>query len=189
MRFNCLVALAPLALAACAFAQGRVYDVPIDEARRVLASTGLPPLVFGSEVPTLEVQTQSPSQVVWILRRHGAELMRYVADLEAAGEGSTRVTLSIAGPTSGRFGNVDQRLAENNTLRSLYLTAMEERVASALERRPFEVASLYPAMAAATAANIGSITARMDRAAEANRRESRENIEKAYRDEAAGRPY
>ena len=41
-------------------------------------------------------------------------------------------------------------------------------------------------MAAATAVNIGPISAQMDRAIPAHRREARENIEKAYRDEAAG---
>lgn len=63
---------------------------------------------------------------------------------------------------------------------------MEERIASAFERRPFNQASILPAAAAATAANIGRISADMDRIAEADHRRERENIERAYREEAAG---
>lgn len=163
--------------------------MPLDEAHRLLARTGLPPQVFGSETPALEIRSDSPSQVRWILRRHGAELMRYVATLSAEGEGRTRVTLELNAPSSGRFGNVQKRLSENDTIRRLYTKAMEERIASTLERRPFEIASLYPAMAAATAANIGAISARMDQPAEGNRREAGETREKGHRDEAAGLGY
>jgi hypothetical protein len=158
------------------------------EAQRLLARTGLPPLVFGTE-PVSLTRADSGSNMVWIVRKDGAEVLRYVAILSPEGERSTRVTLTIRGATQGRFGNVEQRLAENSTIRDLYLTAMDERIASALERRRMNMGRIYRATAGATIANIGAINARMDRAAAGYRRRDRENIEKAYRDEAAGHSY
>jgi hypothetical protein len=183
-----LLGLAPLALiAGRAQTYGGVYAVPIGEARQVLARTGLPPLVFGSEEPEVAVQAEGPSRIVWILRKDGAEMMRYVAVLSPDGDGATRVNLDLVGATQGPYGHTGERLAQNEAIRNLYLVAMEERIASALERRPFESARIMPATAAATAANIGRISADLDRIAEADRRRERANIERAYREEAAGR--
>jgi hypothetical protein len=66
---------------------------------------------------------------------------------------------------------------------------MNERIASALERRPFEMSRIYPVMGVATLANINAIMAQFDRASEQYKRSSRANIEKAYRDEARGVDY
>lgn len=182
-----LLGLAPLALiAGRAQTGGSVYAVPIGEARKELARTGLPPLVFGSDEPDVAVRAEGPSRIVWILHKDGAEMMRYVALLSPDGETSTRINLDLVGATQGPFRNAGERLAQNGTIRHLYLVAMEERIASALERRPFDTAKILPATAAATAANIGRISQDIDRIAEADRRRERENIERAYREEAAG---
>jgi hypothetical protein len=183
-----LLGLAPPALVAgCAQSQGSVYAVPIGEARQVLARTGLPPLVFGSNEPEVAVRAEGPSRIVWILHRDGAEMMRYVALLSPDGEASTRVSLDLVGATEGPFGKTGERLAQNESIRRLYLVAMEEQVASALERRPFDRSKILPATMAATAANIGRVSADIDRIAEADQRRERENIERAYREEAAGK--
>jgi hypothetical protein len=63
---------------------------------------------------------------------------------------------------------------------------MEARIASALEHRPFDQPTILPATAAATAADIGRISQDIDRIVEADQRGERENIERAYREEAAG---
>ena len=182
-----LLGLAPLALiAGHAQLRGSVYAVPIGEARQVLARTGLPPLVFGSNEPDVTVRADGPSRIVWILHKDGAEMMRYVALLSPDGETSTRISLDLVGSTQGPFRNTGERLAQNGTIRNLYLVAMEERIASALERRPFDSSKIMPATMAAAAANIGRIGEDMDRIAEADRRRERENIERAYREEAAG---
>jgi hypothetical protein len=192
MRYGPLVGIAVLGLAPLALIAGRaqtrdsVYAVPIGEARQVLAKTGLPPLVFGSNEPDFAVRAEGPSRIVWILHQDGAEMMRYVALLSPNGETSTRINLDLVGATQGPFRHTGERLAQNGAIRHLYLVAMEERIASALERRPFDTAAILPATAAATAANIGRISADMDRIAEADRRRERENIERAYREEAAG---
>jgi hypothetical protein len=158
----------------------------MSEARQVLARTGLPPLVFGSNGPDVAVQADGPSRIVWILHKDGAEVMRYVASLSPEGETSTRVSLNLVGATEGRFRQTGERLAQNGAIRNLYMIAMEERIASALERRPFDTAKIMPATVAATVANIGRIGEDMERIAEADRRRQRENIERAYRQEAAG---
>jgi hypothetical protein len=182
-----LLGLAPLALiAGRAQTRGGVYAVPIGEARKVLEGTGLPPLVFGSDEPEVAVRAEGPSRIVWILHRDGAEMMRYVALLSPDGETSTRINLDLVGATAGPFRNTGERLRQHGAIRHLYLVAMEERIASALERRPFDTATIMPATVAATAANIGRIGEDMDRMAEADRRRERENIERAYREEAAG---
>ena len=192
MRYGPLIGIALLGVAPLALIAGRaqtggsVYAVPIGEARKMLEGTGLPPLVFGSDEPEVAVRAEGPSRVVWILHKDGAEMMRYVASLSADGEASTRISLDLVGATAGPFRYAGERLAQNGTIRHLYLVAMEERIASALERRPFDQTKILPATAAATAANIGRIGADMDRIAEADRRRERENIERAYREEAAG---
>jgi len=188
-----LLGLAPLALiAGRAQTQGSVYAVPIGEARKVLAGTGLPPLVFGSDEPEVAVRAdgavgpEGTGRIVWVLHKDGAEMMRYVALLSPDGDTATRISLDLVGATAGPFRYAGERLRQNGATRHLYLVAMEERIASALERRPFDEATILPATAAATAANIGRISADMDRIAEADRRRERENIERAYREEAAG---
>jgi hypothetical protein len=182
-----LLGLAPLALIASrAQTQSGTYAVPIAEARKVLEDTGLPPLVFGSDEPEVAVRAEGPSRIVWILHEDGAEMMRYVASLSPAGDASTRIELDLVGATQGRFGKTGERLAQNESIRHLYLVAMEEQIAAALERRPFDRTTILPATAAAAAANIGRISQDMDRIAEADQRRERENIERAYREEAAG---
>ncbi|MEA3031012.1 MAG: hypothetical protein QOG13_2337 [Sphingomonadales bacterium] len=198
MRYGPLIGIALLGLAPLALIAGRaqtrggVYAVPIGEARKVLEGTGLPPLVFGSDEPEVAVRAEGPvgvegaGRIVWILHKDGAEMMRYVALLSADGDASTRISLDLVGATQGPFRNTGARLAQNGAIRHLYLVAMEERIASALERRPFDETAIMPATAAATAANIGRISADMDRIAAADQRRERENIERAYREEAAG---
>jgi hypothetical protein len=195
MRYGLVIGIALLGIAPLTLIAGRaqtygsVYAVPIGEAQQVLKRTGLPPLVFGSNQPDVAVRAEGPSRIVWILRSRGAEMMRYVAELSPDGDTATRVSLDLVGATEGPFGNVGERLSQNGTIRHLYLVAMEERIASALERRPFETTRIWPATAAATAANIGALSESLDRVAEAERRRERANIEKAYRDEAAGIAY
>jgi hypothetical protein len=192
MRTGSLIGIVLLGLAALALIAGRaqpagsVYAVPIGEARQVLAKTGLPPLVFGSNEPEVRVEAEGPSRIVWILHQDGAEMMRFVAELSPDGETATRISLDLVGAARGRFGGTGERLAQNETIRHLYLVAMEERIASELEHRPFNEAAILPATAAATAANIGRISQDIDRIAEADQRRERENIERAYREEAAG---
>lgn len=182
-----ILALTALVLAAgCTQDRGTVYQVPPAQARQVLMATDLPPFVFGTETPPHEVRADGPSEIVWIVRRGDVEVFRYVAHLAEARDGATRVKVELKGAEGGPAGDVAQKLKDKPAIRTLYLTAMRERVASALEGRPFQMSRLYPAMTVATAENMGAIRASVDQAATDSERMERKNIEKAYREEAAG---
>jgi len=165
---------------------GQVFDVPVGEAHQLLEQTGLPPEVLGSEEHDFEVQANDPARIVWIVKEDGKEAMRFIADLSTAGEKSTRVYVDVAGPASGPMSYVATRLTEYRTIRNLYVTAMEEQVAAALSHREFHLAAVYPAMMVAFLANIGQLNDMDERDSEATRKRARDNLAKAYRDEAAG---
>lgn len=186
-----IVAAAALSLlaAACAREKGTVYALPYDEARQLLLATGLPPMVFGTAEPDWTVRTGPPNEIAWIVKRNGGELFRYTATLDTVDNTHTRVAVALTGAASGPGGDVAQKLADNPSIRALYEVAVEERVASALERRPFDLQRIAPAMATATVANLDAINRQFDEASAEFRRRDRANIEKAYRDEAAGRRY
>ena len=165
---------------------GQVFDVPVGEAHRILEQTGLPPEVLGSEEHDFEVQAEDPARIVWIVKEDGKEAMRFIADLSTAGEKSTRVYVDVAGPASGPMSYVASRLTEYRTIKNLYVTAMEEQVAAALNHREFHLTAVYPAMMVAMLANIGQLNDMDERDSEATRKRYRDNLAKAYADEAAG---
>jgi hypothetical protein len=183
-----IAAIASMALIAACTQQGGVrYQVPIVEARQALMTAELPPMVFGSDPPETEVQADGPSEIVWIARRNNAELFRYVAHLTEDGGGATRVRVELKGARGGPAGDIAKSLSDHPKIRDMYLVAMNERVASTLEHRPFEMSRIYPAMTAAAVANMGALQASADQAAAASQQQDRDTIAKAYRDEAAGR--
>ena len=59
--------------------------------------------------------------------------MRFVAKLEPEEPYKTRVTVLVQAPTESPYGNMDQRLKDHKEITNLYLTAMNEQVASRLE--------------------------------------------------------
>ena len=159
--------LAAILVAACSQDRGTVYSVPLDRARQILTKTDLPP-VFGSAAPSFEVRTYKPSEVTWIVSRNGDELMRYTATLSVAGEGKTRVELELKGAKGGPAGDVERRFAENKSVKNLYLVAMEERIASAIQARPLDMSKIYPALATAALANMGNMRKSLDEAVKAS---------------------
>jgi hypothetical protein len=178
-------ALALLCLSACG-KDGVVYPRAIEDVHTVLANTDELPPVFGSDEPDHSVDSSDPNAVAWILSKDGSEVMRFVAKLEPEEPNKTRVIVTVTAPTESPYGNMDQRLKDHREITNLYVTAMNEQVASRLENRPFDLSKTYGALAAATAANIGTISRQMDAAADAAHKRDDANIRKAYADEAAG---
>jgi hypothetical protein len=178
-------ALALLCLSACG-KDGVVYPRAIEDVHTVLANTDELPPVFGSDEPDHSVDSSDPNAVAWILSKDGSEVMRFVAKLEPEEPNKTRVIVTVTAPTESPYGNMDQRLKDHREITNLYVTAMNEQVASRLENRPFDLSKTYGALAAATAANIGTISRQMDGAADAAHKRDDANIRKAYADEAAG---
>ena len=182
IRRTILVALLPAILvAACSQDRGTVYSVPLDRARQILSKTDLPP-VFGSYAPSVDIRANRPSEVTWIVSKNGYEIMRYIATLSEAGQGRTRVGLELKGAKSGPAGDVEQRFAENPSTRNLYLVAMGERIASAIEGRSLDMTKIYPALGAAALANMGNMRKSLDEAVKAS-----EELERAHRQSARRR--
>ena len=151
MRPTILFALLPALLVAGCMEPGPVYKVPLAKARQILARTDLPP-VFGSHAPTVQVQANKPSEVTWVVSKDGSEIMRYVATVKEAGEGRTRIALALKG----------ERFANNLSAKNLYLVAMEEKIASAMEGRTMDMSKVNPALAVAVVANMGAMRKQID---------------------------
>lgn len=173
--------LAVLLPGACGRNQSIVADRPISEVHSLLAGADELPPVFGTDEPDLRMATADPNAVAWILSVKNQEIMRFVATLSPEGKRKTSIDLAVQAPPK-----FEKRLADNAAVRDFYLAAMREQVASTLEGRPFDLTHTYPHMQKAIAANIGSIAASAEAAAEASRKRDRENIERAYATEAAG---
>ncbi len=151
MRRSILLALLPALLVAGCMESGPVYKVPIVKARQILANTSLPP-VFGSHAPTVQIQANKPAEVTWVVSKDGSEIMRYIATVSEAGEGRTRIGLALKG----------ERFANNLSAKNLYLVAMEEKIASAMEGRTMDMSKINPALAVAVVANMGAMRKQID---------------------------
>lgn len=173
-----------LSLAACG--QGKVYQRPLAPMHDSLAAVKELPPVFGSAAPDVSIEASDPATVSWLVIMNNAEVMRFVAKLEPKDASSTRMTLDLIGSPADPDGKVQKRLKEHPELKHLYLVSMQEEIDSTLEGRKFDASATYGALAAATAANIGSISRQMEAAADADRKHDEANIRKAYADEAAG---
>ncbi|MEZ0252379.1 MAG: hypothetical protein ACAH20_15700 [Methylobacteriaceae bacterium] len=125
------------------------YDIKINDARRLLISFCLPPLVFGSDPPDCEAKILDDSRIGWIGKRRGGEVFRYVATLTDTGKSKTKIGLDFLGASSGPAGNTQQKLNEKPALRNLFLVAMREQISSTLERRSYNFSQIVPAMAPA----------------------------------------
>ena len=157
MRHFIAIAFAAVMAAACT-QKGTVYQVPIAEARRAVVASVLPPSLFGLQTPDWYVSgTAGNSDVAWVGRKNGKELFRYVASLKEESQGSTRVNVELIAASD----------AENPALKKFYLVAITERIASTLERRPFDMERIKSAKVAAAVGNMGAIRASMEEAAAA----------------------
>jgi hypothetical protein len=157
------------------------YALPANEVQARLGHSGLPQLVFGEEEPKFVLHS-APNKISWEVQKDGATVMTYVADLTPLDADHTKVRVAMIGVTEGKFGNVEARLRGDRTLKNLYLTAMKEQVDSVLANHPFRYSAISGATAAATAAHMHQIEGWLDRAAEAQHREERANMDKAYHD-------
>ena len=165
---------------------GEVYPGAAGEIRQALLGIDeLPPLFGGNAVDT-RVINNGDGTITWTASQQFKPVLRFIARVEPVDEAHTRVTVQITGPTSAEDDEVTRRLAENPTVRDLYLAAMVEQVDATLEGRDFDMSAISGQLAVATAANIGETVDRLDRAAAEYRRQDAENVAKAYEQEANG---
>lgn len=164
MTLRNIIAVACVAfLTAACTKEGKVYQVPLADARRDVGGSVLPPSLFGVQTPDWYVSgVAGTSDVFWIGRKNGREVFRYLATLTEESKGSTRVNVELK--------NASGPDAENSALKKFYLVAITERIASTLERRPFDMQRIQSAKAAAAIGNMGAIRASMEEAAAASER-------------------
>ncbi len=157
----------------------RTYDLPIAEVHRTLEKTGLPPMVFGSAMPNVSLKADDPRKVIWIIQQGRSRRIQYVAELEPVSKTSTKVTVRLEAPDLP-----DRAAPVNWPVKNLYVTAMDEQIASKLEGRDFDDAILYAPMATAVVANMGRLHEQAMQVADAHAQRDRDNVERAYANDA-----
>jgi hypothetical protein len=180
-RFITLVAL--VVLAACSPA-AKVTKMPVNAVQAKLVDMESPPFVFGNGPPGMEdmggpkfaLEEQKPNALVWVVSQEGTAFLKFQADLTAVDPQSTSIAVKVSGATPEIQANIDKQ----PQIANLYLLAVTERIEATLEDRAFEMSRLNPAIAAATAANMGKINANFDEAAKNFKDRDRENMLKAY---------
>ena len=131
---------AALLLSGCGAASlGQTFDITAAEAKQILKRTEVPYDVLGNNDLRSHVIEKSPTSLVWKVTLEGAEYLQFTADLSSADPASTQVVVSVKGPASGRYAKMEKALNDNVTVKNLYLAAMEEEIAAALEKRDFDM--------------------------------------------------
>jgi hypothetical protein len=121
---------------------GQVFGRPAAEVRDALKGLDLPPHVFGSVPKTVRVLTPSPGTMVWSIYEYENELMRYVVTLAAEGASATRVSVDVTKPNGAPLGNAAANVVRNRAVRNIYVIAMKEQIAAALEQRDFQTVKI-----------------------------------------------
>ena len=84
--------------------------------------------------------------------------MTFTARITPEGGSATRVTVDVEGARTGKYGDVQARLAKAKETQTLYLVSMTEAVDSTLDRRAFDITSrTYPALITAGTANTARL--------------------------------
>ena len=130
--------LSAILVAACVPDSNPGYPVTVDRARQILLKTDLQP-IFDGVSPNVRIQASKPTEVSWILSHDGSELIRCIATISEVGQAKTRVALECKGT-----GDVEKRLVEVPKARTIVLVAVREKIASALEGRPVDMAKITP---------------------------------------------
>lgn len=178
LRWAAALAVAGL-LAACGGNSAEVYPIAAQDMAGRLQAVQVPMFMFGTEGAMADSPAASvdgPNQVSWPIRQGSEELFRYVATIEPAGENQSSVRVSIL-PGNAR---VAQGLKDNPDIGELYEIAMVEAIDSTLEGRAFSMAAIGPATVAAARNRMGEINARFDREIEQHRKQTQDNLERAY---------
>lgn len=174
---------AALLLSGCgAVSPGQTFEITAAEARQILKRTEVPYDVLGSNDLRSYVIEKGPSTLVWKVTLDGAEYLQFAAELSANNPESTQVVVSLQGPASGRYAKMGKALDDNVTVKNLYLAAMEEEIAAALQKRDFDMMKITPQLLAATGANLGAISDRFDHPTQPSEKKARAAKEQAAAD-------
>jgi hypothetical protein len=166
--------------------EGRIYLRPAADVRAVILATDLPFPLQGTRHAAVQARRMPDGGIELALAdEEGRPQMRFLAGITDLGHAKTRVVLSYAG-AGAAYGAVDKGMAAHPEIEALYLKTMREQVDAELEGRPFNNLAIGREIATAFVANAGAISRQMQAAGDEFRRRDRENIERAYAEEARG---
>lgn len=161
------------------------YDIAPQKVMDTLVTTGLPPMVFGSD-PKFQRNSPAPGLIEWKVSSDGPRKLRLQAQVKPVSATRTTVVVSVLEPTADELKKAG--VGGAGALLEMYRVAMAEKIDATLTNRPFNISKTYPAMQEATVANFAAIARDLDDFSKKKAREDDANIAQAYEDEAAGRP-
>lgn len=183
-----MLAVAALVAACGLLPSGKSYPLAIRDVRQTLLAMQPPMEFFPAQAAGARVQRDSDTRISWLLvDRQGGGLLTFVADLEEEGPAETRINVSILPPAGARHDQVAKGLEENPSAADFFRSAMAEQIASRLEKRDFDMAAIQGKMMMAAIATMPKMQENLDKAVEKEQARNRDNIDKAYREEAEGR--
>ena len=98
--------------------------------------------------------------LVWSITEHeDEEMMRYVVTLTAAGASATRVVVYVTKPNGAPLGNAAGNFVQNRAIRNMYVIAMKEQIAAALEQRDFQTVKIVLPSVIAVLVNLMNLSA------------------------------
>lgn len=162
-KYRKFLALPLLALvAAC----GKSYDMPAAEVTEKLSHISPPMMALNGMVGNYMTTKTGDGDVHWtLIDTNGSALMRLTADVEASGENSATVSVSVDPPDNSKNARIAKNMDENPEIVSLIEAAMREQIDAKLMNRQFNMAAIQPQLMAATIKSMPKIGQQMDAAA------------------------
>lgn len=164
---------------------GKTYSVNVAAVQTALDGLSLP-LVFTDPRLKLKLVERKPTHMEWQLSNGRGPSVRVIAQFDAPNADETTVTITIVPPD---LGEREPSMLAKASLKKLFEGAFKEQIDATLENRSFEYYRIYPELAVAMAINVNpnAIVRNVEKIAAADQKRARNNIAKAYEDEAAGR--
>lgn len=134
---------------------GEVYPIPVNDAYHALAALSTPEeLGRGGARSDVSVEFIPDESVTWRFKRKGKTYGVYRAKLTGLGEGGTHTRVGVTfEKVEDKPANEMDALRDAPMLQKLAHLAMNERIDSTLENRPYDQGAVDQAMAAYLLAN------------------------------------
>ena len=177
-------------LAGCHRAAGVVYPLTPHQARQALIGQTIPDYAFGMSAYT-DPAAAAPAGVEWHVipdspadgRSAAAKPDRPLLVLTATvapDPAGSRISVDVAPAPGADVARFDQAIAAKPAVRAMFVAIGVEAVDAALNHRKFAFSHIRAPTAIAMASMLPEIRQQFDRAAEADERRDRDNIDAAY---------
>jgi hypothetical protein len=170
-----------------AFVSDHNRDVLDRTAKIVVGSDAIAMTIDAPNFPVdFDRESNDPSKVTWIIKKNGMKIFRYDADLTPVSDKKTRVIVTMKSASEEIANDSAKKLLESPNLVSLYTVAMEEKIASTIEQRPFDMRKINAHAQRVGVSSHDNMATQLDVAAEASGQNGQDNIKKAYAAETMG---